>query len=174
MSDLKTAKRRAKIFMSRKKTSFCRSDLAKVFPIESTGMRIRAGQHFFRSVKWDESPSKIAQLSYPPKEFVKERGRCNEVAKSVFYVSTEKSAVFAEQKELSVGSTYAVGQWELISDLWVHLIGFPQGHPLFSEHYLDPENAISAYWNTIFHKCFRKKGSGSYPQTIAILSLIHI
>jgi hypothetical protein len=168
MSELKYAKRLARSFMLRKKASFCLQDLSNAGSFENIARKMGRGQQFFRSVPWDESPTEVKKLSYPPKEYVNERGRCNEVRQSVFYASTELSAVFAEQKRLSVGSTYAIGQWNLNTDLWAQQIGFPHGHLYYPEIFLNSSNAVHVYWNSVFYKCFRKRGSDKYHQTIAI------
>ena len=168
MHSLRSSKILSRKFLSRKRSKICTQDLSKAGKLMSAGLQVKVGTPFFRSVPWDEPPENVGKLSYPPKNRVKKQGRCNEVGETVLYVSTDKAAIFAEQKDLKVGKTYAISEWRTKTELQTALVGFPPNHPLLAKYNLPSDCDSALLWNSIFNRCFRKKGSGLYPQTVAI------
>lgn len=172
MTELSQAKRLARDFVRRKRIEFCKKDLERINSLEQQGRQIKAGVRFFRSVPWETSPKQVSLLSYPPAQYVNRMGRCNDVGQSVLYVTTEPSAVFAEQKGLQVGATFAIGEWAVINEMWALQIGFPPGH-LYNPHATAKQfSPASLHLDRMFQQCFRTRGSSRYPQTISIFDYV--
>jgi hypothetical protein len=77
----------------------------------------------YRGVPWQQRPSKIKELSYPPVDRVTKLGRVNRVGKPVFYCSRAAEAVFYELRAKE-GDLIALSEWEVAEPLWMHNLGF--------------------------------------------------
>jgi hypothetical protein len=79
----------------------------------------------YRGVPWQQRPSKINQLSYPPVDRVTRLGRVNRIGKPVFYCSRAPEAVFYELRAKE-GDLIALSEWEVTEPLWMHNLGFQE------------------------------------------------
>jgi hypothetical protein len=86
---------------------------------------IRPDNLLYRAVPWQQRPSKINQLSYPPVDRVTRLGRVDRIGKPVFYCSRAPEAVFYELRAKE-GDLIALSEWEVVEPLWMHNLGFQE------------------------------------------------
>jgi hypothetical protein len=86
---------------------------------------IRRGNVLYRGVPWQQRPSKISNLSYPPSDKVTKLGRVNRIGRCVFYASIADHGVFYELRAKK-GDLIALSEWEVIEPLWMHNLGYHQ------------------------------------------------
>lgn len=68
-------------------------------------------------------PTRISELSYPPKEYVNEFGRGNYIGQPMFYGATHSHVPFYELR-CQAGDTIALSTWRTRSTLVLNHIGF--------------------------------------------------
>ena len=77
----------------------------------------------FRGVIWDEKPKNVAQVSYPPKDSVKNLHRAGRKGESLFYCSTAREAPFWELG-VKAGDSLVISHWETREPLVVNNVGY--------------------------------------------------
>ncbi|MBO2647710.1 hypothetical protein I6M45_21740 [Shewanella algae] len=70
-----------------------------------------------------EKPNSISELSYPPKKYVSELGRGNEIGQPMFYGATHSHVPFYELR-CKPGDTIALSTWRTSSKLILNHVGF--------------------------------------------------
>ncbi len=85
---------------------------------------IRTDNLLYRGVPWQQRPSKIDDVSYPPADKAK-LGRANRPGKPMFYCSRAMPSVFYELRA-NEGEFIALSEWEVVEPLWMHNVGY---HP---------------------------------------------
>jgi len=93
-----------------------------------TGFQIRTpilerGLELYRGVLWNDKPSTVSQLTYPPRSAVKFHQRVNRAGESRFYCSVVRSAPFFELR-MSPGQHVALSKWRLREKLVVNNVGY--------------------------------------------------
>lgn len=83
---------------------------------------IPAGTLLYRAVPYEERPTHIGMLTYPPAEIVTRYGRVNRINQPVFYCSIAREAPFFEVHCVA-GSKVALSRWRTKSRLLVQSVG---------------------------------------------------
>jgi len=83
---------------------------------------VRAGNRFYRGVRWQECPQTVKQLGCPPAQNAS-LGRANRPGCRMFYASLAGPAVPFELKA-KPGDRIALSEWELHEPLWMHNLGY--------------------------------------------------
>jgi hypothetical protein len=86
---------------------------------------IEKGNLLFRGVRYQERPSTVDRVSYPPADKITKLGRVNRIGQSIFYCSAAAPAVVFELRAKK-GDLIAVSQWEVAEPLWMHNLGYHQ------------------------------------------------
>lgn len=79
--------------------------------------------HFYRGVKWQDRPTSVSQLSYPPETTVKTIGRANRIGQPMFYASCGAPPVFFELRSKQ-GDRIALSEWVITEPIWMHNLGY--------------------------------------------------
>lgn len=77
----------------------------------------------YRGRTCGSKPTKISDLTYPPKEYIKTDQRVNRAGHPVFYCSTGRSAVFFEL-DVKPGDKIVVSKWKTTKELLVNNVGY--------------------------------------------------
>lgn len=87
---------------------------------------MRAGTRIYRAVPPDPGklPRHISRLTYPPAEFVKEKGRMNYEADPIFYGAFRTFATCLYEQRCKVGDVYAVSEWETLRQMLLNQFGY--------------------------------------------------
>jgi hypothetical protein len=147
---------------------------------------ITANNRLFRGVRWNERPSVIDQLSYPPPETIKKLGRTNRIGQSVFYSSAAGPGVFFELRA-EPGERIAFSEWRVIEPLWMRNLGYhdatlremgarPSPARLHLTHPIEGESKANARLRYQLSRAFtediRAGDEYRYQQSIAINELM--
>src|SRR5206468_3753638 len=84
---------------------------------------IPPGTALYRAVAYDERPTHVGQLGYPPTQVVKRLGRVNRVGQSIFYCSPAREAPFFEL-QCQQGTKLALSRWRTTERLIMQPVGF--------------------------------------------------
>ncbi len=84
---------------------------------------IRADNHVYRGVRWQERPTTTDQLSYPPAAAITKLGRTNRIGQPVFYGSAAGPGVFFELRA-QPGEMIAFSEWRVTEPLWMRNLGY--------------------------------------------------
>jgi hypothetical protein len=84
---------------------------------------ITTGNLLYRGVPWQQRPSKVKDVSYPPCDRVTKLGRINRIGKPVFYCSLAAHGVFYELRAKR-GDLIALSEWEVVEPVWMHNLGY--------------------------------------------------
>ena len=135
--------------------------------------KFEPGYSVFRSVPWADLPIEQEKLSYPPPRFSR-LGRCNFSGQQVLYASHHPSNVFAEQKDLSPGRRFAIGEWKIEPEFYATLVGFSREEERIVTKPPHREFASTAdrRAHRRLRKLFQNKGDRYYPQTSAIANYL--
>lgn len=80
-----------------------------------------SSEKLYRIVDAEETiQSQIKQISYPTNPIL---GRCNKAGKPVFYCSECRITPFYEKKDLKIGKTYIIGEWQVRKPIFVIALG---------------------------------------------------
>lgn len=86
---------------------------------------IPSGTLFYRAVPYDERPTHIDKLGYPPAEVVRRNGRVNRISQPVFYCSIAREAPFFEL-QCRQGTKLALSRWRTTGRLIVQSVGYTE------------------------------------------------
>ncbi|MBD1567611.1 hypothetical protein [Vibrio sp. S12_S33] len=106
-----------------------KEDLRKVLDRLMSGYKVEApryeaGLDIFRA-RICEKPGTIGECSYPPAQYVKERGRANDVNQSMFYGSNYRGVPLFELR-CEPGDKIALSHWRTTAPLVLNHIGFTE------------------------------------------------
>jgi hypothetical protein len=85
---------------------------------------IQPGELLFRTVPWDDRPSLIGQLSYPPSLKVG-YGRCNRPGDPVFYGSTNGISAIQELVPPN-GTRLVLSMWRVTKPIFAACVGYSE------------------------------------------------
>lgn len=106
-----------------------REDISKAIQLIMGGYTcsapiVPAGGRVYRARICDR-PSKLTEISYPPPDIIKVRGRGNDIGESVFYCSPSKEVTLRELR-CSVGDRIVLSAWKTNADAILNHIGFTE------------------------------------------------
>lgn len=84
---------------------------------------IPKGSRLFRGVVWNEKPKNTEQVSYPPKDSVRNLHRAGRKGESLFYCSTARESPFWELG-VKAGDSLVISYWETKEPLLVNNVGY--------------------------------------------------
>jgi hypothetical protein len=85
---------------------------------------IQPGELLFRTVRWDDRPSLIKQLSYPPSHKI-DYGRCNRPSDPVFYGSTNGISAIQELVPPN-GARLVLSMWRVTKPIFAACVGYSE------------------------------------------------
>jgi len=88
-----------------------------------TTPKFQPGLTLYRGRCFENKPTNVSEITYPPKKYIRSDQRVNRAGHPVFYCSTSRSAVFFEV-DAKPKDKIVVSKWETIEELLVNNVGY--------------------------------------------------